>query len=55
MVRLPIHLSFCLSSSIKYAVGVGAADITKLKANGYYTIAVWILSANYSNDVVQGG
>lgn len=29
-------------------IGVGAADITKLKANGYYTVAVGISDASSS-------
>jgi len=29
--------------------GVGAADITKLKANGYYTVAVRCLRSHLSN------
>lgn len=28
--------------SVDNGIGISAADITKLKANGFYTVAVWI-------------
>ena len=33
-------------------IGVGAADITKLKANGYYTVAVSVSDAPYHSNPV---
>lgn len=47
------HPRWAIAIECSSTIGVGAADITKLKANGYYTVAVGISDAPHYRDSVS--